>query len=67
MYTVFEDIEEGAQIVLYPNESNPLHSDPIKATYSAGYFYCDGSDPVDGPDYYFGDVAKYNCGYRVIN
>ena len=44
---------------LHPNASNPIHKRPVEATYSNGYFYCDGTSPMDGPDYYFGDVLTY--------
>ncbi|MEM6900313.1 MAG: hypothetical protein AAF583_11130 [Pseudomonadota bacterium] len=60
-----QNLDDGAEIILYPNASNPLHSKPIKATYAGGYFYCEGSNPVDGPDYYFGDVLAYNDGFTV--
>ena len=55
-----EDLEDGEQVILYPNADNPLHKQPIRATHQGGYFYCDGSKPEDGPDYYFGDVLRYN-------
>ncbi len=61
--TDFEKLENGRCITLYPNSDNPLHSKPVRATYSAGYFYCHGSDQADGPDYYLGDVLAYNDGY----
>jgi hypothetical protein len=64
MRTDFEAIEDGARVELFPNADNPLHKRAIKATYVSGYFYCDGSNPVDGPDYYFGDVARYNAGWQ---
>lgn len=51
---------DGARLRLYPNASNPLHKAPVAVTYSGGYFYADGSDPIDGPDYYVGDVLAYN-------
>lgn len=67
LLTNFSDLENGARIWLYPNSMNSLHPATkyrrIAATYSEGYFYCDGSDPLDGPDYYFGDVHIYNYGY----
>lgn len=65
MRTDFETLEDGTAIVLHPNEANPLHSQPIKATFSGGYFFCEGSNPMDGPDYYFGDVLAYNDGFEI--
>lgn len=61
----FEAIEDGARVMLYPNDRNPLHKKPVKATYAGGYFYCDGTNPTEGPDYYLGDVFAYNMGYEV--
>ena len=55
-----ENLQDGERVRLYPNSSNTLHKRPVDATYSQGYFYCDGSNPADGPDYYFGDVLTYN-------
>ena len=63
MRTDFDQIEEGAQIVLHPRVGNPLHDEPVMARFAGGYFYCDGTDPADGPDYYMGDVLTYNSGY----
>ena len=51
---------------MFPNGNNPLHSDCVVATYSDGYLYCKGSDPMGGPDYYWGDVFVYNLGFMVI-
>ncbi len=59
----FQNLEDGQQITLHPNNDNPLHKEPIKATFSDGYFFCEGSNPMDGPDYYFGDVLKFNDGF----
>lgn len=61
----FDSLEDGQKIMLCPNQDNPLHQQPVKTTYSDGYFYCEGSDPVDGPDYYMGDVLKFNIGFTV--
>ena len=55
-----ESLNDGDRVRLHPNASNPLHRSPVMATYSSGYFYCDGTDPMDGPDYYVGDVLTYN-------
>jgi hypothetical protein len=53
-------LDDGTTVTLYPNSANPLHKTPQRATYSRGYFYCDKSDPMDGPDYCFRDVLTYN-------
>lgn len=58
--TNLHDLEDGQAVILHPNAMNPLHKHPVKATYSGGYFYCDGTDPIDGPDYYLADVFSYN-------
>ena len=58
--TDISQLPDGARVRLHPNDANPLHKKPVLATYSGGYFYCDGSDPMDGPDYYFRDVLRYN-------
>ena len=63
MLTDINNLNDGDRITLYPRQDNPLHKDPIKATYSAGYFYCDGSGLVGAPDYYHGDVLKFNEGF----
>ena len=59
----FDELEDGMRVKLYPNSSNPLHKKPVIATYHSGYFYCDGTSPMDGPDYYLGDVLQYNDGF----
>ncbi len=64
--TDFEHLEDGERITLYPNADNPLHKKPVTATYSGGYFYCDGSDLMEGPDYYLGDVLDYNDGFEIV-
>ena len=66
MRTDFDMLENGQRITLYPNAQNPLHKQPINATYSGGYFFCDGTSPMDGPDYYLGDVLAYNDGYEPL-
>lgn len=63
MRTDFQNLEDGARIKLHPCVGNPLHDEPVMAIYQSGYFYCDGSNPVDGPDYYLGDVLTYNEGF----
>jgi len=65
MRTDYENLADGQRLILYPNDSNPLHKQPITASYAAGYFYCDGTPPMDGPDYYFGDVAAYCEGFEL--
>ena len=52
-------LEDGDRLELRPNADNPIHTKPVLATYAGGYFYCDGSDPALGPDYYLGDVMNY--------
>lgn len=61
--TDFDKLKEGQRITLHPLPDNPLHSKPVRCTYVQGFFYCDGSDPIGGPDYYLGDIIKYNEGY----
>ncbi len=63
MQTDFNNLNDGDKITLYPNSDNPLHQWPVTATYYSGFFYCHGTDPFDGPDYYLGDVLRYNDGY----
>ncbi len=63
MRTDFENLSDGQQITLHPTANNPLHKKPIKATFQSGYFHCEGTNPMDGPDYYFGDVLRYNQGF----
>ena len=66
MRTDFENIKDGMKIRLHPNKTNLLHKKPVIATYSNGYYYCNGSDPTQGPDYYFRDVSLYNDKYEVL-
>lgn len=63
MRTDFENLKDGERITLIPNASNPLHKKPVQTTHQSGFFHCDGSNPEDGPDYYFGDVRTYNDGF----
>jgi hypothetical protein len=60
------DLRDDDRVRLYPNASNPLHKQPVEATFSGGYFYCDNTDPADGPDYYFGDVLTFNDRIEVL-
>ena len=53
--------------MLYPTAENPLHDNPVNATYSGGFFYCDSSPPELGPDYYWRDVLTFNRGFRTLN
>ena len=66
MRTDFDNLQDGDRVTLFPNNANPLHKRATAATYSSGYFYCDGSSQTDGPDYYLGDVLAYNDGFEVI-
>lgn len=59
-------VEDGARIRLTPNDQNPIHKSPVLATFSRGYFLCDGSNPIDGPDYYFRDVFMFNNIIEVV-
>jgi len=61
--TDYDALHDGARIVLHPTEDNPLHRAPVKATYSGGYFYCDGTRKEEGPDYFLGDVFLYTRGF----
>ena len=66
MRTDFQNIKDGTKVTIYPNEENPIHSQPVEATFLGGYFYCRGSNPYEGPDYYLGDVFRYNNGFEPI-
>lgn len=59
----FENMKDGQEVILHPNDNNPIHQSPVKAVFMNGYYYCEGTDPVDGPDYYFRDVSTYNHGF----
>ena len=59
----FENLTDGTRLVLHPRGTNPLHKRAVKAVFSGGYFFCDGTSPEDGPDYYMGDVFTYCEGY----
>lgn len=62
--TDFETLEDGDKVTLFPNADNPLHKKPVKADFAGGYFYCEGTNPAEGPDYYFGDVLTFNHGFE---
>lgn len=64
MNTDIRELENGERVILHPNADNPLHHRPVAAVYSDGYFYCEGTKPTDGPDYYFGDVLRWNQGWE---
>ncbi len=63
MRTDFECLADGDSVTLHPNPDNPLQKKPVSATFQSGYFYCDGTPPEEGPDYYFGDVLRWNQGF----
>lgn len=60
-----ENLANGEEVTLHPNSSNPIHSKPVKATFSDGYFFCEGTNPEEGPDYYWRDVFQYNKGFTA--
>ena len=62
----FEAILDGQKIRLFPKSNNPLHKKPFIAIHQYGYFYCEGTRPTEGADYYFGDVAMYNDHFEVL-
>lgn len=61
------ELNDGDRVRLYPNFFNPIHKRPVDAMYSGGYFYCDDYDPMNGPDYYFGDVLRYNDKIELLS
>lgn len=63
MRTDFDQIPNDSRVTLHPRPDNPLHDKPVGAFFSNGYFYCDGNDGADGPDYYLGDVLKFIVGF----
>lgn len=63
--TDFDHLRNDEEIILHPRPNNPLHKKPVKAVHVGGYFYCDGSPPQEGPDYYLGDVLKFNKGFNT--
>lgn len=65
MRTDFEALRDGDRITLFPRPDNPLHSKPVTVIYLSGYFYGDDSDATEGPDYYLGDVLKFNEGFEM--
>ena len=68
LITDFDDLEDGQEIILQPKSNNPLTSKAHKFVFSGGYFYSDPPMSSDiGPDYYLGDVSKYNEGWKPIS
>ena len=61
----FDALNDGDRVILYPLPTNPLHKKPVRASYQSGFFYCDETDPMDGPDYYLRDVLAYNEGFLM--
>jgi hypothetical protein len=64
MMTDIDKLENGQRVKLFPLPGNPLHRVPVFATFSDGYFCCEGSNPYDGPDYYWGDILTYCLGFE---
>lgn len=62
----FEGIPDGSTITLHPADANMLHRAPVKATRSGFYFFCEGSDPTDGPDYSMRDVSAFCEGWQPV-
>ena len=60
MITDLNSLQDGDVVLLRPKPGNPLHRQPVKAIFQSGYFYCEDYDPMDGPDYYWGDVLIHN-------
>ena len=60
MITDLSSLRDGDVVLLRPKPGNPLHRQPVKAMFQSGYFYCVGTDPMDGPDYYWRDVLVHN-------
>ena len=66
MRTDFHAIADGQKVKLFPNSDNPLHSHPVIALHTGGFYYCEGTPAHVGPDYYFRDVGQYNSGYEPV-
>lgn len=62
----FDAIPDGAAIILHPADANMLHRKPVRATRQGFYFYCEGTDPVDGPDYSMRDVSAFCEGWEAV-
>jgi len=61
----YESLEDGDEIRLYPRKDNPLYDEPHTVIYSNGYFFPKILKTYE-PDYYFGDVFKYNLGFEKL-
>jgi len=57
---------DGVQVMIYPLPNNLRHQKPVKARYDSGYFYCEGTNLKDGPDYYWRDIFLYNKGFELV-
>ena len=66
MRTDFENLRDGDRVMLFPKPNNPLHKKPVAVVFAAGYYYAVGTNPAEGADYYFGDVHKYNKGFKKL-
>lgn len=62
----FHELTDHTEILLFPEPDNPIHDKPIKALFSGGYFWCEESPAEEGPDYFYGDVARYCAGFVVV-
>ena len=63
---ILADRTSSCKVILYPNESNPITSTVDEYLYDSGFFWGKNSDPSLGPDYYLGDVLKYNEGFLIV-
>ena len=63
----FQNIPEGADVILHPADANLIHREPVKATRLGDYFYCEGTDPLRmGADYGLGEIAAFMRGYEMV-
>ena len=65
MRTDLQNLEDGVRIKIFPKENNPITKLVRTGVYGGGYVYLDGSDPTEGPDYYWRDFLEYNEGFTV--
>src|SRR3546814_6954064 len=63
MRTDFETLQDGEKITLHPLPDNPIHKEPVRVIVANGYFYAMDANGEDGPDYYMGDVLRFNQGF----
>ena len=63
--TDFENVPPLTTLFLHPNDCNPIHQERIACFYDGKYFFGAGTDPIEGPDYYLGDVLRYNYGFTL--